>query len=112
MTSRFKIYATAALAASMLLHGCGPDAPVEVPEEVTAPANVRLVASDKTSLVFAWDEVKGADFYVARLETSDGTLVPGGQTSTKETSIKYDGLAKETSYSFKVRTKAGETDSP
>ena len=112
MTSRFKIYATAALAASMLLHGCGPDAPVEVPEEVTAPANVRLVSSDKTSLVFAWDEVKGADFYVARLETSDGTLVPGGQTSTKETSIKYDGLAKETSYSFKVRTKAGETDSP
>ena len=112
MTSRFKIYATAALAASMLLQGCGPDAPVEVPEEVTAPANVRLVSSDKTSLVFAWDEVKGADFYVARLETSDGTLVPGGQTSTKETSIKYDGLAKETSYSFKVRTKAGETDSP
>ena len=112
MTSRFKIYATAALAASMLLQGCGPDAPVEVPEEVAAPANVRLVSSDKTSLVFAWDEVKGADFYVARLETSDGTLVPGGQTSTKETSIKYDGLAKETSYSFKVRTKAGETDSP
>ena len=112
MTSRFKIYATTALAASMLLQGCGPDAPVEVPEEVTAPANVRLVSSDKTSFVFAWDEVKGADFYVARLETSDGTLVPGGQTSTKETSIKYDGLAKETTYSFKVRTKAGETDSP
>ena len=112
MTSRFKIYATAALAASMLLQGCGPDAPVEVPEEVTAPANVRLVSSDKTSLVFAWDEVKGADFYVARLENSDGTLVPGGQTSTKETSIRYDGLAKETTYSFKVRTKAGETDSP
>ena len=112
MTSRFKIYATAALAASLLLQGCGPDAPVEVPEEVTAPANVRLVSSDKTSLVFAWDEVKGADFYVARLETSDGTLVPGGQTSTKETSIRYDDLAKETTYSFKVRTKAGETDSP
>lgn len=112
MTSRFKIFATAALAASMLLQGCGPDAPVEMPEEVTAPANVRLVSSDKTSLVFAWDEVKGADFYVTRLETSDGTLVPGGQTSTKETSIKYDGLAKETTYSFKVRTKAGETDSP
>ena len=112
MTSRFKIYATVALAASMLLQGCGPDAPVELPEEVTAPANVRLVSSDKTSLVFAWDEVKGADFYVARLETSDGTLVPGGQTSTKETSIRYDDLDKETSYSFKVRTKAGEADSP
>ena len=112
MTSRFKIYATVVLAASMLLQGCGPDAPVEMPEEVTAPANVRLVSSDKTSLVFAWDEVKGADFYVARLETSEGTLVPGGQTSTKETSIRYDDLDKETSYSFKVRTKAGETDSP
>ena len=112
MTSRFKIYATVALAASMLLQGCGPDAPVEMPEEVTAPANVRLVSSDKTSLVFAWDEVKDADFYVARLETSEGTLVPGGQTSTKETSIRYDDLDKETSYSFKVRTKAGETDSP
>ena len=112
MTSRFKIYATVVLAASMLLQGCGPDAPVEMPEEVTAPANVRLVSSDKTSLVFAWDEVRGADFYVARLETSEGTLVPGGQTSTKETSIRYDDLDKETSYSFKVRTKAGETDSP
>lgn len=112
MTSRFKIYATVVLAASMLLQGCGPDAPVEMPEEVTAPANVRLVSSDKTSLVFAWDEVKDADFYVARLETSEGTLVPGGQTSTKETSIRYDDLDKETSYSFKVRTKAGETDSP
>ena len=112
MTSRLKIFVTVALAASVLLQGCGPDAPIEVPEEVTAPANVRLVSSDKTSLVFAWDEVKGADYYVARLETSDGKLVPGGQTSTKETSIKYEGLTKETSYSFKVRTKAGETDSP
>ena len=112
MTSRFKIYAAIALAASMVFYGCGPDAPIEMPDEVTAPANVRLVSSDKTSLVFAWDEVNGADYYVARLETSDGTLVPGGQTSTKETSIKYDGLAKETSYSFKVRTKAGENDSP
>ncbi|MBR4298802.1 MAG: pectate lyase [Bacteroidales bacterium] len=112
MTSRLKIYAAVAVAASLLLQGCGPDAPVEIPDEVTAPANVRLVSSDKTSLVFEWDEVKGADFYVARLETSDGVLVNGGQTSTKETSIMYQGLTEETSYCFKVRAKVGGSDSP
>lgn len=60
MTSRLKIYAAVAVAASLLLQGCVPDTPVEIPDEVTAPANVRLVSSDKTSLVFEWDEVKGA----------------------------------------------------
>ena len=112
MPSRFKIYAVVALTASMLMYGCGPDAPVEIQDEVTAPSNVRLVSSDMTSLVFAWDEVKGADFYVARLEAADGSLVPGGQTSTKETSIKYEDLEKETSYTFMVRAKVGDTDSP
>lgn len=105
-------YAAFALVASMFLPGCSPDEPVGSADQVTAPVGVRLVSSDKTSLVFAWDEVKGADYYVVRLETSEGRLVPGGQTSVKETSFRYDGLTKETYYRFKVRAKAGNADSP
>lgn len=105
-------YASVSLVASAFLYGCSPEMPVGQPDDVTAPNNVRLVSSESTSLAFAWDEVDGADYYVARLEFSDGTLVPGGQTSVKEASIEYEGLVPETSYNFKVRTKVGNADSP
>ncbi|MBQ7899483.1 MAG: fibronectin type III domain-containing protein [Bacteroidales bacterium] len=94
-----------------LLAACQPDDPV-VPQEVQAPSGVKLVSATQTSLVFAWTEVDGADYYVARLETADGKLVPGGQTSPREASVGYDDLTPGTTYSFKVRTKAGEQDSP
>lgn len=94
-----------------ILAACHPDDPV-VPQDIPAPAGVKLVSATQTSLVFSWNEVDGADYYVARLETSDGTLVPGGQTSTRETSVGYEDLAPGTTYSFKVRVKAGEQDSP
>ena len=97
--------------AFLLLSGCGPETPVELPEEIDAPSGVRLVSSDESSLVFAWDEVEDADYYVARLETSSGTLVPGGQTSTGENMIAFDGLAAETLYLFKVRVNVRGTDS-
>ena len=112
MIARTKIRAKIALAASILLFGCSHDPFVETPDEISCPMGVRLVSAEKTALVFAWDEVNGADYYVARLETSDGTLLPGGQTSTKETSIRYDDLASGTAYVFKVRTKSGNVDSP
>lgn len=96
----------------LILSGCGPEKPVELPEEVNAPSGVRLVSSDESSLVFAWDEVEGAEYYVARLETSSGSLVPGGQTSTKETSIGFDNLDAETAYVFKVRVRVDGSDSP
>lgn len=112
MIARTKIRASIALAASILLFGCSHDPFVETPDEISCPMGVRLVSAEKTALVFAWDEVNGADYYVARLETSDGTLLPGGQTSTKETSIRYDDLASGTAYIFKVRTKSGNVDSP
>ena len=94
-----------------ILAACQPDDPV-VPQEIQAPAGVKLVSATQTSLVFSWNEVEGADYYVARLETADGTLVPGGQTSTRETSVGYEDLDLGTTYSFKVRAKAGEQDSP
>lgn len=97
--------------ALVILAACHPDDPV-IPQEIQTPAGVKLVSATQTSLVFSWNEVDGADYYVARLETSDGTLVPGGQTSTRETSVGYENLAPGTAYSFKVRTKAGEQDSP
>ena len=88
---------------------CTPDNPSGTPVEIKAPTGVEVVDSDQTSLTFAWDEVAGASYYVARLETSDGALVPGGQTTVKETTVKYDGLESNTEYLFKVRAKIGET---
>ncbi len=93
----------------LTLAACTPDDPSGTPVEIKAPTGVEVVDSDQTSLTFAWDEVAGAAYYVARLETSDGTLVPGGQTTVKETEVKYNGLDSNTEYSFKVRAKIGET---
>ena len=88
---------------------CTPDNPSGTPVEIKAPTGVKVVDSDHTSLTFAWEEVAGTSYYVARLETSDGTLAPGGQTTVKESTIKYNGLESSTEYSFKVRAKIGET---
>ena len=95
----------------ILFAACGPDDPV-VPQEIQAPSGVKCDKAAQTSLVFSWNDVEGAEYYVARLEKSDGTLVSGGQTSTRETSVRYDGLTPGTVYSFKVRVKAGGLDSP
>ena len=94
-----------------VLAACRPDDPV-VPQEIQAPSGVKCVTATQTTLVFSWNEVDGADYYVARLEKADGTLVSGGQTTTRETSIRYDGLTPETAYSFKVRVRCGDMDSP
>ena len=95
----------------ILFTACGPDDPV-VPQEIQAPSGVKCDKAAQTSLVFSWNDVEGAEYYVARLEKSDGTLVSGGQTSTRETSVRYDGLTPGAVYSFKVRVKAGGLDSP
>ena len=100
------------LGAFLIISGCGREEPVVLPEEVPAPSGVKLVSSDAASLVFSWDEVEGAEYYVARLETSSGTLVPGGQTTTKETTIGFNGLQTGVAYKFKVRVHVSGTDSP
>ena len=112
MISKAKIYVAVALTASILLCGCGLDAPDQQHDVPSAPAGVRLVTAGMSSLVFSWEETVGADYYVGRLETHDGSLVPGGQMSTRETSLKYEGLSPETEYLFKVRVKKDEQDSP
>ena len=94
-----------------LLAACHPDDPV-TPAEVSAPTGVKAAYAGKTSLTFSWDEVADADYYVGRLELSDGTLVSGGQTTTKETSLSYDELVPGTAYQFKVRVNVGGADSP
>lgn len=94
----------------ILFTACGPDDPV-IPQEIQAPSGVKCDRATQTVLVFTWDEVKGADYFMARLESSDGTLSPGGQTTTKETSIRYDGLAPDTEYLFKVRARVAGVDS-
>lgn len=95
----------------ILFAACGPDDPV-VPQEIQAPSGVKCDKAAQTSLVFSWNDVEGAEYYVTRLEKSDGTLVSGGQTSTREPSVRYDGLTPGTAYSFMVRVKASGLDSP
>ncbi len=94
-----------------LLVACHPDDPV-TPTEVSAPKGVKVAHAGNTSLTFSWDEVADADYYVGRLELSDGTLVSGGQTTTKETSLTYDELIPGTAYQFKVRVNVGGVNSP
>ena len=94
-----------------LLVACHPDDPV-TPTEVSAPTGVKAAYVDNTSLTFTWDETADADYYVGRLELSDGTLVSGGQTTTKETSLTYDELVSGTAYQFKVRVSVGGVNSP
>ena len=94
----------------LLAAACTPEDPV-VPAEVPVPSNVRLVSAQHTSLTFAWDEVSDADLYVARLETSSGTLIPGGQKNVKELSVTYQELVPGTEYLFKVRAKVGDGNS-
>ena len=98
------------LLAAVLFFGCEPDDPV-VPATAPVPSGVRLVTVEQTSLVFGWNEVEGVSYYIARLETAEGTLVSGGQTTTRENNIRYDGLAAGTSYVFKVKSKAGDAES-
>ena len=93
----------------MAIAACTPDNPSGTPVEIKAPTGVKVVDSDQTSLTFVWDEVTGASYYIARLETAEGTLVPGGQTSVKETVITYNGLTSNTEYIFKVRAKIGDS---
>ena len=94
-----------------LLVACHPDDPV-TPTEVSAPTGVKAAYIGNTSLTFTWDETADADYYVGRLELSDGTLVSGGQTTTKETSLTYDDLVSGTAYQFKVRVSVGGVNSP
>lgn len=94
-----------------VIAACQPDDPV-LPTEAVAPSGVKLVSSDATSLTFSWDETQGAAYYVGRLETASGELVPSGQTSVKVATLKYSGLAPDTEYSFKVKVKVGDKESP
>ena len=112
MSHNLKIFLLLIMAASVLMYGCRPDNPMEEPQDIPAPSGVRLVHAGASSLSFAWDEVKDSDYYVGRLETSDCSLVSGGQISTRETSVKYENLPAETSFLFKVRVKSGNIDSP
>lgn len=98
------------LLAAVLFFGCEPDDPV-VPATAPVPSGVRLVTAEQTSLVFGWNEVEGVSYYIARLETAEGTLVSGGQTSIRDNSIRYDGLAAGTSYVFKVKSKTDDAES-
>lgn len=101
---------TLVFAALFMLVSCSHDDPVPS-GEASAPAGVRLSASDHSSLTFAWNEIEGVSYYICRLETESGELAPSGQTSTKETSIKYDGLS-EGVYVFKVKARVGTAETP
>ena len=90
-----------------LLWACQPEANPDVPVALDPPANVTLAVATTSTLTLSWDEVKGVDYYIARLELSDGTLVPGGQVSIKKTSFKYSDLVPATEYIFKVKVKSG-----
>ena len=94
-----------------LLWACQPEANPDVPVALDPPANVTLAVATTSTLTLSWDEVKGVDYYIARLELSDGTLVPGGQVSIRKTSFKYSDLVPATEYIFKVKVKSGNVTS-
>lgn len=94
-----------------LFAACQPD-DLTPPEEVAAPTGVRVYYVDQTSITFTWTKVEGADYYVGRLETADGALIPSGQKSVKEPVITYEGLTAGTEYAFKVRAASGDVNSP
>ncbi len=93
--------------AAALLYGCKAEEPV-VPTSAPVPVNVKLLASEATSLTFAWDDIKDVDYYVVRLEMTDGNTAPGGQTTTRENSRRFDGLTPNTAYRFMVKSKVGD----
>lgn len=95
----------------VLFAACQPD-DLTPPAEVAAPTGVRVYYVDQTSITFTWTKVEGADYYVGRLETADGALIPSGQKSVKEPVITYEGLTAGTEYAFKVRTASGDVNSP
>lgn len=94
-----------------LVISCNQDDRLQ-PDGTVSPSGVRLVEAGQSSLIFAWDELEGASYYICRLETTDGELAPSGQTSTKDTSIEYQGLSGGTTYVFKVKARVGNTDTP
>ena len=96
----------------LVIAGCTPVDPEDAVVDLTAPAGVKVIASDETSLTFSWDEVEGVSYYVARLETAPGVLVPGGQTTTKENSVAFQGLRANTSYLFTVKARIGDAETP
>ena len=92
--------------------GCTTDDPLRGPEDLKAPSGVKLVEAAETSLTFSWDELEGVSYYVARLETSSGTLASGGQTTTKGNTVTYKGLAPYTAYVFTVKARFGDEETP
>ena len=95
----------------VLFAACQPD-DLTPPADVAAPTGVRVYYVDQTSITFTWTKVEGADYYVGRLETADGALIPSGQKSVKEPVITYEGLTTGTEYAFKVRAASGDVNSP
>ena len=96
----------------LVIAGCTPVDPEDTAVDLTAPMGVKVIASDETSLTFSWDEVEGVSYYVARLETAPGVLAPGGQTTTKENSVRFQGLRANTSYLFTVKAMIGDAETP
>ena len=92
--------------------GCTPDNTSDTPVDLKAPTGVKVVDSEETTLTFTWDELAGASYYVARLETESGTLAPGGQTTTKENRIKFQSLIPGATYVFTVKARMGSIESP
>ena len=100
------------LCSFLVIAGCTPVDPEDTAVDLTAPVGVKVIASDETSLTFSWDQVEGVSYYVARLETAPGVLAPGGQTTTKENSVRFQGLRANTSYLFTVKAMIGDAETP
>lgn len=94
--------------AAVMMVSCEQEEPVVEVREVSVPTGIKLQKAEQTTLTFAWDELN-VDYYVVRLEDSDGGLVT--QTSVKANSVTFRNLTPDTEYSFKVRSKVGNEDS-
>ena len=100
-----------AIIAVCVLCACGKEqvGGETVPVAPGVPQGVVLTVNTGATMTFAWQAVKDAEKYAARLEYSDGKFL--AQKNPVGTSVTFDELTKGESYIFKVRSVAGSQSS-
>lgn len=77
---------------------------------ISAPSSVKALSSGKTTIKVSWKKVAGAEKYQVYRYYSKTKSWKLAKTTTA-TSVKFTGLAKSTTYKYKVRAVAGEKKS-
>lgn len=73
---------------------------------ISAPSGVKALSSGKTTIKVSWKKVNGAEKYQVYRYNSKSKTWKLAKT-TANLSVKFTGLAKSTTYKYKVRAMAG-----